>query len=196
MTGVSCSTTLTSLYVIFCHLTRTKQLLLRVRIKAPPCSLQGSSACFRTPDRLRKAVTCRETATCTQVKSLTAAITRIQSMGTLSLDSTVSFLLDAKGALKSEDVPTLTAEGTESSNKSDITRCGARALERVMLRLRLKETLPLALHDRLRFAGDDCPGAVAECLQLESFERAALASPQVKHHLPDVVDPKLLLRLT
>jgi hypothetical protein len=145
------------------------------------------------PDRLRKAVTCRETATCTGVTSLTAATTRIQSMGTFSLDSTVSFLLDVKGALRSEDVPTLTADGTKSSNKRDMTRCGARALEREMLEWRLEETLPLALDDRLRFAGDDSPGAVAECLQLKSLERTALA---IANHLPDVVDPKLLLRLT
>jgi hypothetical protein len=88
-------------------------------------------------------------------------------MGTLSLDSTVSFLLDDKGALRSEDIPTLTADGTESSNKSDNTRCGSRALERDTLRLRLKQTLPPALLDRLRFGGDDWPVGVTERLQME-----------------------------
>lgn len=116
-------------------------------------------------------------------------------MGTLRLDKIASFLLDTMGALTWEDIPTLTAEGTESSNKSDTMRCGASSLERETLGVRLKVTLSPALLDRLRRPGEDRPYEVAECLQLGSLEPACTLS-QATHHLPDVVDSELLVRLT
>ena len=88
--------------------------------------------------------------------------------GTLSRDSTVNCLLDTKGALTTDDAPTLTADGTESSNNSDITRCGSRAAERETLGSRL-ETLPLTLLDRLRRAtAAEETSAAAERLRDES----------------------------
>ena len=108
-------------------------------------------------------------------------------MRTLSRDSTVSFLLATMGALTLlEGAPTLTADTTESSYKSETTRCGARAAEREMLEVRVGAlmALPPGLLDLLRGGGadaaDDGPRRAAERLQHESL--ACAAQPHVARH--------------